>query len=94
MGVQVETIYPRDGCTFLKHRQTCMVHYMGMLENGKKFDSSQDRNKPFKFMLGWEEGIAQMSVGQRSKLTISPYYVHDITGHPGITLRKATLVLM
>jgi FKBP-type peptidyl-prolyl cis-trans isomerase 2 len=48
-----------------------------MLEDGKKFDSSRDRNKPFKFVLGkqevirgWEEGVAQMSVDQRAKLSL------------------------
>ncbi|XP_077623133.1 peptidyl-prolyl cis-trans isomerase FKBP1A isoform X1 [Crocuta crocuta] len=70
-----------------------------MLEDGKKFDSSRDRNKPFKFMLGkqevirgWEEGVAQMSVGQRAKLTISPDYAYGATGHPGIIPPNATLV--
>uniref|UniRef100_A0A8C5XHW0 peptidylprolyl isomerase n=1 Tax=Microcebus murinus TaxID=30608 RepID=A0A8C5XHW0_MICMU len=100
MGVQVETMSPGDGRTFPKRGQTCVVHYTGMLEDGKKFDSSRDRNKPFKFMLGkqevirgWEEGVAQMSVGQRAKLTISPDYAYGATGqrqasnpHPHATL--------
>nr|5I7Q_A Chain A, Peptidyl-prolyl cis-trans isomerase FKBP1A,FKBP-type 16 kDa peptidyl-prolyl cis-trans isomerase,Peptidyl-prolyl cis-trans isomerase FKBP1A [synthetic construct] len=84
-GVQVETISPGDGRTFPKRGQTAVVHYTGMLEDGKKFDSSRDRNKPFKFMLGkqevirgWEEGVAQMSVGQRAKLTISPDYAYGV----------------
>ncbi|XP_012303621.1 peptidyl-prolyl cis-trans isomerase FKBP1A-like isoform X1 [Aotus nancymaae] len=99
MGVQVETISPGDGCTFLKCSQTCVVHDTRMLEDGKKFDSSWDRNKPFKFMLGkqevmrgWEEGVAQMSVGQRAKLTVSPDYAYGATGHPGIIPPCATLI--
>jgi FK506-binding protein 1 len=78
MGMQVETISPGDRCTFPKHSQNCMVHYTGMLEDGKKFASSRDRNNPFKFTLGkqevirgWKEGVAQMSVGHRAKLIIS-----------------------
>ncbi|XP_036292076.1 peptidyl-prolyl cis-trans isomerase FKBP1A [Pipistrellus kuhlii] len=99
MGVQVETICSGDGCTFPKRSQTCVVHCTGMLEDGKKFDFSQDRNKPFKFMLGkqevirgWEEGVAQMSVGQRATLTISPDSAYGATRHPGIIPPNATLV--
>uniref|UniRef100_A0A6I8NCR3 peptidylprolyl isomerase n=1 Tax=Ornithorhynchus anatinus TaxID=9258 RepID=A0A6I8NCR3_ORNAN len=67
MGVEVETISPGDGRTFPKKGQTCVVHYTGMLQNGKKFDSSRDRNKPFRFKIGrqevikgFEEGAAQV----------------------------------
>uniref|UniRef100_A0A8V0YN09 peptidylprolyl isomerase n=1 Tax=Gallus gallus TaxID=9031 RepID=A0A8V0YN09_CHICK len=87
------------GRTFPKRGQTCVVHYTGMLEDGKKFDSSRDRNKPFKFVMGkqevirgWEEGVAQMSVGQRAKMTISPDYAYGSTGHPGIIPPNATLI--
>ncbi|XP_019962569.1 peptidyl-prolyl cis-trans isomerase FKBP1B [Paralichthys olivaceus] len=99
MGVEVETISPGDGRTFPKKGQTCVVHYIGMLQNGKKFDSSRDRNKPFKFKIGrtevikgWEEGVAQMSLGQRAKITCTPDMAYGTTGHPGVIPPNATLI--
>ena len=46
------------------------VHYSGSLLDGKEFDSSFKRNKPFEFQIGlrqvipgWELGINGMKVG-------------------------------
>jgi len=58
---------------------TVQVNYLGTLVNGIKFDSSYDRNEPFEFTLGagqviqgWDEGIVDMKVGGKRKLTIPP----------------------
>uniref|UniRef100_A0A452EL70 peptidylprolyl isomerase n=1 Tax=Capra hircus TaxID=9925 RepID=A0A452EL70_CAPHI len=89
---------PRDGHTFPKPGQTCVVQHMGILEVGKQFNSSWDRNKTFKFVLGkeeviqgWEEGILQMNMDQRAKLTISPDHVYGATGYLGIMPPDSTL---
>ncbi|XP_060681603.1 peptidyl-prolyl cis-trans isomerase FKBP1B-like [Hemiscyllium ocellatum] len=70
-----------------------------MLQNGKKFDSSRDRGKPFKIKFGkqevikgWKEGVAQMSLGQRAKLTCTPDVAYGVTGHPGVIAANATLI--
>lgn len=99
MGVQVEVIEEGNGSTFPKKGQTVTVHYTGTLQNGKKFDSSRDRDKPFKFVVGegqvirgWDEGITQMSVGGRCKLTCSPDYGYGEKGYPGVIPPNAVLI--
>ncbi|XP_023019817.1 peptidyl-prolyl cis-trans isomerase Fkbp12 [Leptinotarsa decemlineata] len=99
MGVEVETLSQGDGRTFPKVGQTVVVHYTGTLQNGQKFDSSRDRGNPFKFRIGrgevikgWDEGVAQLSVGQRAKLTCSPDYAYGSRGHPGVIPPNATLI--
>ena len=75
------------------------VHVAGTLTNGQKFDSSRDRGKPFEFKIGqgqvikgWDEGVAQMSMGQQAKLTCSPDFAYGASGIGGVIPPNATLV--
>jgi FKBP-type peptidyl-prolyl cis-trans isomerase len=61
----------------VKKDDTIEVHYTGWLaRGGKKFDSSRDRGKPFRFKVGgrviegWNEGVVGMKVGGKRKLMI------------------------
>ena len=66
------------------------VHYVGtLLSDGSKFDSSRDRNEPFKFPIGkknvirgWDEGVESMVIGEVSILTICPDYAYGASGSP------------
>mmetsp|Transcript_46844 Transcript_46844/g.150353 ORF Transcript_46844/g.150353 Transcript_46844/m.150353 type:complete len:109 (+) Transcript_46844:53-379(+) len=99
MGVTVETISPGDGVSFPQKGQTCTMHYTGTLMDGSKFDSSRDRGKHFQFKLGvgqvikgWDEGVIQMSKGQRAKLTCTHDYAYGPGGHPPVIPPSATLI--
>lgn len=76
-----------------------ILAFPGTLIDGKKFDSSRDRGKPFEFVLGagqvikgWDEGVALMNIGEQAKLTCSSDYAYGDRGYPGVIPPKATLV--
>jgi FKBP-type peptidyl-prolyl cis-trans isomerase len=75
----------------VKEGDTVTVHYVGTLKDGKKFDSSRDRDEPATFSLkkvikGWQEGIPGMKVGGKRKLIIPPDLAYDKDGTPDGTI--------
>jgi FKBP-type peptidyl-prolyl cis-trans isomerase FkpA len=78
-GLQYAVLKPGAGAV-AKAGDHVFVHYTGWLKsNGKKFDSSRDRNEPIDFPLGagrvikgWDEGVAGMKIGEQRQLVIPP----------------------
>ncbi|KAA8650101.1 FKBP-type peptidyl-prolyl cis-trans isomerase [Aspergillus tanneri] len=86
---EVEIMY--RGCLYDESKSA--EHYMG-----KQFDSSADRG-PLKVAIGtgrviqgWDEGVPQMSLGEKAVLTISGDYAYGPRGFPGLIPPNAALV--
>ncbi len=97
-GLKYEDLVVGDGAT-AETGQQVVVHYTGWLTDGRKFDSSVDRNQPFDFALGrgmvisgWDEGVTGMRVGGRRRLTIPPQLGYGAQGAGGVIPPNATLV--
>ncbi|GAA6010325.1 hypothetical protein JCM11491_006268 [Sporobolomyces phaffii] len=99
MGVSIETVKPGDGVNFPKKSDTVTMHYTGTLLDGSKFDSSVDRGQPFvtqigvgRVIKGWDEGVPQLSLGQKAKLTCTPDYAYGARGFPPVIPANSTLI--
>ena len=90
-----------DGCPRkVRHGDRLTVNYIGRLyKDGKKFDSSYDRDQPFEFTFGtgevikgWDEGLHGMCVGERRKLTVPAGKAYGDAGAGSLVPAGATLV--
>jgi FK506-binding protein 14 len=98
-GLKVEyTLVPETCERKAMNGQMLTMHYTGTLEDGSKFDSSVDRNEPFKFQIGvgqvikgWEEGVLGMCIGEKRRLIVPPELGYGDQGAGEVIPGGATL---
>uniref|UniRef100_A0A667XJP7 peptidylprolyl isomerase n=1 Tax=Myripristis murdjan TaxID=586833 RepID=A0A667XJP7_9TELE len=83
----------------ISHGMLTSLFLSGTLTDGKTFDCSKARGKPFLFKLGasqvirgWDEGVAKMTLGEVAKLTCSPDYAYGARGYPPLIPGNSTLI--
>ncbi|KAL5286527.1 FKBP14 family protein [Megaselia abdita] len=81
-----------------KNGDTLTMHYTGKLTDGTTFDSTLNRDQPFTFQLGagqvikgWDQGLLDMCVGEKRKLTIPAELGYGDRGAGNVIPPKATL---
>ena len=70
-----------------KAGQRVTVHYHGVFQDGRVFDSSFKRGDPFSFVVGkgqvirgWDDGLQQLPVGSKAALLLEPDYAYGRAG--------------
>ena len=87
-GVLKEVLVEGTGDEMPQKDDEVYVHYIGTLQSdGSKFDSSRDKDTPFRFKLGkgrvikgWDAGVATMKRGEKALLTIRSDYGYGESG--------------
>ena len=82
-----------------KAGNTVSAHYTGTFKDGKKFDSSYDRNQPIAFPVGqrrmipgFEEGSLMLGKGGKATLIIPFWLAYGVGGRPPQIPPKAVLI--
>ncbi|KAJ5734317.1 hypothetical protein N7493_003103 [Penicillium malachiteum] len=106
MGVTKTTVEAGNGVDFPRDGALIDMHYTGYLYDasqpdgkGKKFDSSYDRKRALqspigvsRLIKGWDEGVPQMSLGEKAVLDITPDYGYGASGYPPVIPPNSRLI--
>lgn len=99
-GLKYQELAVGDGAA-AKSGDYVEVLYTGTLDNGKQFDSAQNRSDPPEFLLGrgqvikgWDEGLIGMKVGGKRKLIVPPDLGYGKLGKPPQIPANSTLVFV
>lgn len=94
----VETLEEGEGDQVAKVGDKLFMRYRGTLEDGIEFDSNLEGD-PFNFTLGegkviqgWDQGLLDMKVGEKRKLTIPPEMGYGEVGAGDVIPPNATLI--
>ena len=98
-GLVIEDLVVGEG-EGAKDYNKVVVNYTGTLEDGSIFDSSLNPGRdPFTFTLGvgsvikgWDQGVKEMKVGGKRKLTIPPELGYGDRGAGNVIPPGATLI--
>jgi FKBP-type peptidyl-prolyl cis-trans isomerase len=95
--IEVEEVQAGEGPT-VKDGDTVEMHYVGSFPDGKKFDSSRDRNQTFSFKVGsgmvikgFDLAVLGMRKGGIRKVVIPPELGYGARGAGGVIPPNATL---
>jgi FKBP-type peptidyl-prolyl cis-trans isomerase len=96
-GIQKKILVSGNGPVAVNGKK-CTVHYTGTFQDGKVFDSSVERGKPFEFNLGagqvikgWDQGVLSMNQGEKAHFILAPAYAYGSRGAGGVIPPNATL---
>jgi len=99
LKIEVLTEVPEADCQRkTKTGDNVIMQYKGMLTDDSVFDKSYGRG-PFEFQLGagrvikgWDQGLLDMCIGEKRKLTIPPELGYGERGFPPVIPANSVLI--